>query len=65
MPDAPAAGLPSHAVALVAGFTVIFCCLERWVALGMAPESFMPAIVRVGGVMLVVSACARPPPAGR
>ncbi|MCB0001282.1 MAG: hypothetical protein KDG58_16760 [Anaerolineae bacterium] len=45
----------SHAVALVAGFTVIFVLLGAvGGALGMALNRAIPAIVRVGGVMLVV-----------
>jgi len=45
----------SHAVALVAGFTVIFVLLGAvGGALGMALNRAIPAIIRVGGVMLVV-----------
>ncbi|MCA9870713.1 MAG: hypothetical protein KDI03_02460 [Anaerolineae bacterium] len=45
----------SHAVALVAGFTVIFVALGAvGGALGMALNRAIPAIIRVGGVMLVV-----------
>ena len=45
----------SQAVALVAGFTVIFVILGALGgALGHAVDSAMPLIIRVGGVMLVV-----------
>ncbi len=45
----------SHAVALVAGFTVIFVALGALGgALGAALDRALPLIIRVGGVMLVV-----------
>lgn len=45
----------SHAVALVAGFTVIFVALGAvGGALGMALSRAIPSIIRVGGVMLMV-----------
>jgi cytochrome c biogenesis protein CcdA len=45
----------SHAVALVAGFTLIFVALGALGgALGMTLNRAVPVIIRVGGVMLVV-----------